>query len=252
MAHKTRINGTAYKIKGGRDLIGGTGYAKKNGKALINGTAYDIPFSKGVPLSTITPGAILMLNESGSPVPFYIAKHDYESGLNGAGRTLLVRKDCYDMRVFNYSNNAYANSALDSWLCNTYLKLLDADIQAAIGTTKFYYTPGNGNTTVTTLQRAVFQLSITELGKSASDANTEGSALPIASTLQIAYRRAVPVVQWTRTPGTDDTDGAYCLTDSGDVYYYGYLNSYGSRPAFTLPGTLALAQNADGTYSIAA
>ena len=252
MAHKTLIDGTAYKIKGGRDLIGGTGYSKKKGRVLVNCTGYDIPLSKGIPLNTITHGAILMLNESGSPVPFYIAKHDYESGLNGAERTLVVRKDCYDMRVFNDSSNAYAGSALDSWLCNTYFKLLDADIQAAIGTTKFYYTPGHGNTTVTTLQRAVFQLSLTELGKTAGSANTEGSALPIASTLQIAYRNGSAVEQWTRTPFTRFATNIFCLITNGDAVGKLPYESYGSRPAFTLPGTLELAQNADGTYSIAA
>ena len=44
MAHKTLINGTAYTVKGGRDLIAGTGYAKKQGKTLIDGTAYEIKF----------------------------------------------------------------------------------------------------------------------------------------------------------------------------------------------------------------
>ena len=249
MAHKTLINGTAYAVKGGRDLIAGTGYAKKQGKTLIDGTEHAISFS--IPLNTITPGAILYLNESGSPVPFYIAKHDYESGLNGAGRTLVVRKDCYDMRAFSNSNNAYANGSLDSWFCNTYLKLLDADIQAAIGTTKFYYTPGKGNTTVTTLQRAVFQLSLTELGKSSSSANTEGSALPIASTLQIAYRNGSAVIQWTRTPAKG-TYGVYYLETNGDVRDYYCGESFGSRPAFTLQGTLGLAQNPDGTYTLAA
>lgn len=193
-------------------------------------------------------GSIIKLKESGTLVEFYVAKHDYENGLNGNGRTLIVRKDCYDMRVFSNSNNAYANSALDSWLCNTYLKLLDADIQAAIGTTKFYYTPGNGNTTVTTLQRAVFQLSLTELGKSASYANTEGSALPIASTLQIAYRNGSAVVQWTRTPYTNYTNIVSYLNTDGDVYggYYNY--SGGSRPAFTLPSTLSVSD--DGSVSV--
>ena len=252
MAHKTLISGTAYSVSSGRELIGGTGYGCKGGKTLIGGTAFTVPFSKGIPLNTITPGAILYLNESGSPVPFYIAKHDYESGLNGAGRTLVVRKDCYDMRAFNSSNNAYAGSSLDSWLCNTYLKLLDADIQAAIGTTKFYYTPGNGNTTVTTLQRAVFQLSLTELGKTESYANTEGSALPIASTLQIAYRNGSACVQWTRSPYAGNT-GSVCYVDTnGHVDYGSCYSPRGSRPSFTLPGTLGLAQNADGTYTLAA
>ena len=250
MAHKTLINGTAYAVKGGRDLIAGTGYAKKQGKTLIDGTEYAISF--GIPLNTITPGAILYLNESGSPVPFYIAKHDYESGLNGAGRTLMVRKDCYDMRIFSNSNNAYAGSSLDSWLCNTYLKLLDADIQAAIGTTKFYYTPGNGNTTVTTLQRAVFQLSLTELGKSESYEDTEGSALPIASTLQIAYRNGSAVVQWTRTPHAQLISRVFCLVTNGSVSSLYYYESHGSRPAFTLPATTAVIANPDGTYTLAA
>ena len=193
-------------------------------------------------------GSIIKLKESGTLVEFYVAKHDYENGLNGNGRTLIVRKDCYDMRAFSNSNNAYANGSLDSWLCNTYLKLLDADIQAAIGTTKFYYTPGNGNTTVTTLQRAVFQLSLTELGKTASYANTEGSALPIASTLQIAYRNGSAVVQWTRTPCTNSTGLVYFLNTDGGVGGNYYSNSFGSRPAFTLPSTLSVSD--DGSVSV--
>lgn len=194
-------------------------------------------------------GSIIKLKESGTLVEFYVAKHDYENGLNGNGRTLIVRKDCYDMRAFSSSNNAYANSSLDSWLCNTYLKLLDADIQAAIGTTKFYYTPGNGNTTVTTLQRAVFQLSLTELGKTASYANTEGSALPIASTLQIAYRNGSACVQWTRTPYTNGTNYVCYLGTGGDVGSGSvYYDSYGSRPAFTLPSTLSVSD--DGSVSV--
>lgn len=254
MAHKTLISGTAYSVTGGRELIGGTGYGCKAGKTIIGGTAFDIPFAKDIPLSTITPGAILYLNESGSPVPFYIAKHDYESGLNGAGRTLVVRKNCYDMCVFSNSSNEYADSVLDSRLCNTYIKLLDAGVQTAIGKTKFYYTPGNGNTTMVTLQRAVFQLSLTELGKTANSANTEGSALPIASMLQIAYRNGSAVAQWTRTPYKPESWRMYLITASNgiDAVSYTWKFEAGSRPAFTLPGNLGLAQNADGTYTLAA
>lgn len=180
-------------------------------------------------------GSIIKIAESGTPVAFYIAKHNYEAGLNGDGRTLMVRKDCYDMRTFSSSDNAYANSSLDSWLCNTYLTLLDADIQTAIGTTKFYYTPGNGNTTVTTLQRAVFQLSLTELGKSDTYAKKEGTALPIASTLQIAYHNGAATTQWTRTPLTNGTNGVFGLTSGGATYKFSRSEYHGSRPAFTLP-----------------
>lgn len=208
-------------------------------------------------MSTITPGAILYLNESGSPVPFYIAKHDYESGLNGAGRTLVVRKDCYDMRVFSNSSdsrNGYEYSALDSWLCNTYLKLLDIDIQTAIGTTKFYYTPRyrESDTTVGTLRRAVFQLSLTEFGKSSSSANVEGEALPIASTLQNAFLNGSRSIQWTRTPTSGNNNYVFFLGALGGVNTYSYYNSAGSRPAFTLPAITAVIANPDGTYTLAA
>lgn len=254
MAHKTLISGTAYSATGGRELIGGTGYGCKAGKTLIGGTTFTVPFSKGIPLSTITPGAILYLNESGSPVPFYVCKHDYESGLNGAGRTLLVRKDCYDERDFSSKNDAFSGSSMDTWLNNTWLKLLDADIQDAISKTNFYYTPGNGNNTVTTLQRAVFLLSVTELGKSAGYANTEGTALSssVCSKLAIAYRNGSAVKQWTRTPYTYATNNVCVLKTDGSLSVYGYRAVIGSRPAFTLPSTFPVIQNPDGTYSPAA
>ena len=194
-------------------------------------------------------GSIIKIKENGTLVDFYVAKHDYESGLNGTGRTLVVRKDCFDTRQWHTSNvNAYASSAIDAWLNGTYKAMLDADIRGVLGTTKFYYTPGNGTTSVTTLQRAVFLLSVTELGKTASYANTEGSALPIASTLQIAYKDGSAVVQWTRSPYTDDTNGAYCLYTNGNVYRVSCSVTYGSRPAFTLPSTLSVSD--DGTVSV--
>ncbi len=230
-------------------------YSISGGRTLVNGTGYEIKFSSGIPLNTITPGAILRINYvvGSDDIQFYIAKHDYESDLNGAGRTLVVRKDCYDKRAFSSGKNAYANSSLDSWLRNTYLKLLDAGTQAAIGTTKIYYTPGNGNTTVTTLQRAVFQLSYTELGGYSYYANTEGSALPIASTLKIAYLNGRAVDQWTRTPELEDLYYVYKLRADGSYgVYEGGIMSNGSRPAFTLPATLAVTANADGTYTLAA
>ena len=194
-------------------------------------------------------GSIVKLKENGVLVDFYVAKHDYENGLNGSGRTLVVRKDCYDTRQWHTSNvNAYATSAIDTWLNSTYKNLLDADIRGVIGTTKIKYTPGNGNTTVGTLERAIFLLSVTELGKSASYANTEGTALSIASSLQIAYLNGSAVVQWTRSPNTNVTGSAYYLNTIGNVNNSSCNNTDGSRPAFTLPSTLSVSD--DGSVSV--
>ncbi len=194
-------------------------------------------------------GSLIKIKENGVLVDFYVAKHDYESGLNGSGRTLVVRKDCYDTRAWHSSNvNAWASCALRSWLNGDYLNMLDADIRGVIGTTKYYYTPGNGTTSVTTRSDAVFQLSVTELGKTASYANAEGTALPIASTLQVAYRNGSAVVQWTRSPYTNNTNDACCLRTLGSVDNHYCSGTYGSRPAFTLPSSLSVSD--DGTVSV--
>jgi hypothetical protein len=85
------------------------------------------------------------------------------------------------------------------------------------------------------LSRSVFALSITELGKTASYANTEGSALPIANILHIAYKDGVKTTQWTRTPYKNDTKSACCLGSDGSVGYNTGSTQHGSRPCFTLP-----------------
>lgn len=193
----------------------------------------------GIPLSDYAEGDIIKLNEGGSPVEFYVAKHDYESALNGAGRTLVVRKDVYDQRQWHSSNvNAWASCTMRSWLNSTYKGLLDSSIQEAMGTTTYRYTRGNGNTTVSTRSDAVFLLSATELGQSASWFNVEGSALPIASTLRIAYHNGSATTQWTRSPHPGSTSDALCLITSGNVGNGNCTDAHGSRSVFTLPSTL--------------
>lgn len=184
-------------------------------------------------------GSVVKINENGKAVEFYVAKHDYESGLNGDRRTLVVRKDCYDNRKWHTSDvNAYATSDIDSWLNGIYKNLLDPDILEVIGTTKFYYTPGNGKTYKTTLSRSIFLLSFTELGKSYNNTNEEGTALPIAKTLEVAYLNGAKNSQWTRTPRADYTVNTWKLDSNGSISAQGCSYSNGSRPAFTLPANL--------------
>lgn len=255
MAHKTLINGTSYGISGGKTLIGGTAYAIGKGRTLVGGTGYDISF--GTPLSAFAEGDIIYLNENGNPVPFYIAKHNYESGLNGSGRTLLLRCDeCGSSYWMNFNStgvNNYAGGTLDNWLNGTYKARLDANVQSAMSTTKFYYTPGNGNYSVTTLSRSVFALSVTEYGFSDSYANTEGSALP-----NISIMRACPTDRnysyyykrpWTRTPrkytSTYEHTQAFLIdqmktSTSCSLGYNGAGATASVRPAFTLPSSFAI------------
>ena len=206
------------------------------GHAIVSGGVMASVPAVGIRLGDIAEGQLVKLLENGTSVEFYVAKHDYESGLNGTGRTLVVRKDCYDTRAWHSSSvNAYASSAIDSWLNSTYKNLLDADIRGVIDTTKIRYTPGNGNNTIGVLERAIFLLSATELNKSASWFNMEGTALEIASSLQIAYMNSSAIIQWTRSPGTDNTSKAICLYNDGAPVSVRCAIALGSRPAFTLP-----------------
>ena len=194
------------------------------------------PPSLGKKLSDYAEGDIIKIPENGTPVEFYVAKHNYESALNGLGRVLIVRKNIYDNGEWDRGNiNAYASSDIDAWFNSTYKNMLDANIRSLIGTTKIRYTPGNGNYTVGTLERAVFALSATELGQSASWFNVEGSALPIASTLKVAYLNNSASGQYTRSPSTNNTHRAYVLSSFGSVLGYFCYDSSGYRPAFTLP-----------------
>lgn len=197
-----------------------------------------------VTLGELTPGTIVNINEAGKPVPFYVAQQNYQSSLNGSGRTLMVRKEVYDTRQWNSSNvNAYATSAIDNWLNTTYKSFLDDTIQSNISETTFPYTPGKGNTTVGNLSRSVFLLSGTELGSSISYINVEGSVLPIASILQIAYFNGEISVQWTRSPYISNTYDAIYLNSAGYVSHSYCTDIAGCRPSFTLPSTSIISGN---------
>lgn len=180
---------------------------------------------------------VLKLKENGVPADFYIAKHDYEPVLNGAGRTLILRKDCYDRRVFRSGSNIFAGSLIDSWLNSDYVQLLDENIRNAIGQTTFYYTPGESQK-VQPLVRSAFLLSLTEFGETDTYANVEGTALDesVCSAIAVAHAAGRAVAQWTRTPTRFGSSTVFGLTSSGAKFEYGsYTGNVYSRPVFTLP-----------------
>lgn len=186
-----------------------------------------ISVKRGIMLGAMELGTLVKLNENGTPAEFYVACHNYEAGLNGNGRTLLVRKDCYDMCKFSNQKSSYAHSDLNAFLVGTYFNLLDAGVREMVGTTKFY------STDAPTLERSVFQLSVTEL----SGAQKEGSILPISSLLSVAHLNGSGNPQWTRTPVTSFPGFVHCLDDRGHASALGFNNLCGSRPAFTLPAS---------------
>ena len=198
----------------------------------------------GTLLSELAEGTLIKILENGAPVEFYLAKHNYEPTLNGQGRELVVRKDVYRERAWNNTTrNQWEHSSLRSWLNSTYKDLFTSTIQNLIGNTAYDYTIGDGDWTVSTRSDAVFLMSLTELGRTNSNANTEGSRLPIADILYPVYYRDESVTQWTRTPTKGRTDSSFTVMANNTVYAPLITDPYGVRPCFTIPSTALVDQD---------
>ena len=99
----------------------------------------------------------------------------------------------------------------------------------------------------------MFLLSTAEFGYS-DYADTDGEPLDSAvrKLLSTAYYGGNSVGQWTRTPATWTQNNVYVIMPSGYSTHMPCNDSYGVRPAFTIPSTFPVIQNPDGTYSQAA
>lgn len=122
-------------------------------------------------LSDIAEGQTVLMDEGSNVVEFIVAKHDYESKLNGAGRTLLIRKSYPTLIKWDLNWSAYAKSGINSWLNGEYLENFSSAQKKAMSSTTFYYTPGFtasnfsvGSNKVSTMSKAVFLPSAHEFG----------------------------------------------------------------------------------------
>lgn len=225
-------------------------------------------------MSDMSDGSIVKVLEGGKYIDYIIAARNYESGLNGAGGTLFVRKEMLCVPAWNNTAvNAYSGSTIDTYINDNFKNALSSYVQSKIRRTKFYYTPGNGNKSLSTLSRDVFLLSAKELAYNDSyngqmwgkGCNGEGTLLPTAlkifescqSTNQQLY------IAWTRTPvydaryfgissghNTDSAVGCFYIPSRGYVSYgnypvtrngdYGSSERYGYQPAFVVDSDLKL------------
>lgn len=182
------------------------------------------------------------LNEGSSKVKFYVLAHNYESGLNGKGRTLFCRE-------------SPANLTLDKFT---------AAVQKWISTTSYKYQYTNSVfgtlTKVQTGSANFFSLSVKELNVASDyyiNQLADGSALSAAARTRVGYiRTASDTPFWTRSP--NPTSSGYHKEDGEKEYDYDYYYAVSSAsgssisvykvdrsktrlttlPCFTLPETL--------------
>lgn len=207
------------------------------------------------------------LMEGSTKVKFYALSHNYESRLNGKGRTLFCRESPAGSGTHTTSakeNYRVDSNNEDAWYKNTYVNKFSGEVRKLIGMTKYIgqyvymtYTQsgnptGNAGIDSKTYESSFFPLSTAEV---ALRAFADGSALSSAAISRIAsiqtrYGSGI----WTRSPSRVLTS-----TNSTDHPKYYYANSqyisgasgsslstaegtpgssYGYLPCFTLPETL--------------
>lgn len=207
------------------------------------------------------------LMEDGAKVKFYALAHNYESGLNGMGRTMFCRESpaTSGMHIghggYSYSVN---DNVEDTWYKNTYVNKFSDKVRNLIGTTKYigqyvymsYTQVGNPSKAALdsdTYESSFFPLSTAEVGGSDF---SDGSALFSAAISRIgSIRTRYGSGIWTRSPSWTLTgnstsgfprryyyaNGQYIFSARGSSLSTAegtYGSSYGYLPCFTLPETL--------------
>lgn len=190
------------------------------------------------------------LMEGSTKVKFYALAHNYESGLNGNGRTLFCRE-------------SPAETGKGVGISSSYINKFTSVVQKWISTTKYkyqYITWSGSYSQVQTGSANFFSLSAIELNitKSFEIQNlADGSALSAAARTRVRYiRTASNTSFWTRSQGPSAS--GYHKEDGDNVYEYDYYYtvsgasgssisfnkvdsrkySSGKLPCFTLPETL--------------
>lgn len=223
-----------------------------------------------IALSSMALGSVITLNENGVAAEFVIARHDYESGLNGAGRTLLVRKTSLaDKYRWGYVDSTTDlrwddRSDLKTWLEQTYAARLDEEIRRNIGKTKYYFNVPTYTHVSEQTEGSVFLLSAAELS---SDKQYRDGSTKLDDAVLRALESGGGSPWWTRSvyPNSHKEDGddmqnwwftRVCLYGNGfsnnkwSVYESGFpdarfANTATIRPCFTVPGDLRA--NEDGS-----
>lgn len=183
--------------------------------------------STGKQLSDWAEGDIVQIPENGVPVEFYVAKHNYESELNGPGRTLVVRTSGFTTCKWGYtiSDKAWSTCYALEYLNETYKAVLSEHVVDLIGTTSYLYKDSYYGSVASRLD-PIFLLSITEMGFG----GTEGYELPNA----YIYVNNPVTQKWTRSLSRQ---GPYYIDYTGTLKENFSNVEYNICPSFTLPST---------------
>ena len=215
-----------------------------------------------VTLGSVAVGETIVLKVDGAPREWIVVNHGTPSGIYSStftGGNFWLMKDIYEKRQWHSADvNDYANSTIHTYLNNTFIAKLDADVQAAIKQVKIPYRAGSGNGTAVTsgesgLAAKVWLPSGYELGltKSASDGATfpaEGAkfAYFLSGETTEANKKRIGLMSgtaqnWeTRSPYCHSSTGATSILlvgTTGEARRGTGSGAYTIRPCIVLPDT---------------
>ena len=212
------------------------------------------------------------LMEGNTKVKFYALSHNYESGLNGKGRTLFCRESPAGSGTHTTSakeDYRVDSNNEDAWYKNTYVNKFSGEVRKLIGMTKYigqyahmsYTQIGDPSKVVLdsgTYESSFFPLSTAEVGGSGFSDGSALSSAAISRLVNILTRYGNGI--WTRSPSMTNTgtstsgyptryyyaNGQYIYSTSGSslsTVEGTYIHSYGYLPCFTLSEDLYIDKN---------
>lgn len=220
-----------------------------------NGCISDSVIPKaGVPVSTLSTGTIIKINENGAPVEYLIVHQGnpsssiYDESCNG---TWVLRKDIALERQLstidadNRDCYNYGQLEIHSYLNNTFINRFSSDTNSLIKSVKIPYSDSDFNTFTGTngLTTKVFLLSGYEVGYRNTDNNhfmKDGTKLNYfgygdnASTKRISNFNGRASEYWLRSHEGSYTSHMWLIYNFGEAGHDTWTNAYGIRPAFIL------------------
>ena len=202
-------------------------------------------------LSALPVGSTVSLNVNGTAQEFIILHHgNPDSGLYDASceGTWLMMKSIHSKLLWG-GTSQYAASSIHTWLNETFLPLIDSDIQPLIKTVRIPYAEGS---TVHSggqgLETRLFLTSGYEMGWTAADKPgmpADGACLAYFQDFETADDRRIaslngsPTWYWTRSPYTQAANSVWVVVSTnGDCTYRDSDVTNGVRPALILPSTM--------------
>ena len=209
-------------------------------------------------LGAMAVGSTVKIKINGTLRDFLIVQHGnpdssiYDASCNG---TWVLMKDIYTTVKFG-ATNSYKGSNIQTYLNETFLNLIDADIRGSIKQVKIpywnnTYDKGSLATGSNGLSTKVFLLSGYEVGWTTSDNRSfpkDGVRLAYfadssgGNSKRIAYLNGSATNWWLRSPFSG-WDGSLIVKPNGSYSLYECRVAWGVRPAFILSSMLGVSND---------